>query len=870
MSQSIRRPSAWKTVWGVALGAALAACAAPQPRTSAEPPAPAAPAAEAQRVRITGLSISPQDTGDRIHLEADGTPTHRLSVSDAPPQVSLRLDGVTLEGVAPRVDVGDGVIETLEARALPEGAAEITVRPTGPVEAVAEPVPGGLDLVVRLRATESRAATPSGGEMRQGVVEPLAGDRGLRFRFGKVPANLAAFLLSDGRRLVIDAEGVSLPSAQVTKDLEGPVVRVRLGRQEGRVRAVVEATDPSVLKGYRLEKVPEGFVLKLGESAEAPKPEPKAAPAPPAQKTEETRPAAPEARWEGLAGGGRVSDLGFRQDAEWSRIELAFTKPAPHRVVEAGPERIVVDIPATTLPKRFRRALDTSAFPGAVNLVAAYPRGNDTRVVVDLRKPAPFRIERDETHLTILVAGGSAAPPETGVAAVRREEDQIVLVEGAPAGTEEAPAAEEAGGPVYTGRRLSMDFVDADIRNVLRLIGEVSGLNLVAGDDVQGKVTVRLVDVPWDQALDVILKTRGLDKVREGNVIRIAPAERLAQERARRLEQEKAEKEQAPLVTDIVAVNYASAQELSDKVKAVLSDRGSVSVDERTNSILIKDVAERLEEARELVRRLDTQTPQVLIEARIVEVSSTFAKDLGIQWGGRFEASPRTGAATDWAFPHSIGISGDTGVGNFAVNFPSAGGAGGPGGALALTLGHVNDVFSLDLRLSAIETSGKGRVISSPRVTTLDNKTAEISQGVEIPFTTATEEKIETQSIEYKLRLNVTPHVTADRSIIMKIDLSKEDPSATFQAVDSRTPGKETRAATTEVLVKDGETTVIGGIITNRQSNVESGIPWLSKLPFVGWMFKSKNNRMDKTELIIFITPKIVNPPALETAAQNP
>ncbi len=870
MSQSTRRPSAWKTVCVAALGTALAACAAPQPRTSAEPPAPAAPAAEAQRVRITGLSISPQDTGDRIHLEADGTPAHRLRVSDAPPRVSLRLDGVTLEGVAPRVDVGDGVVETLEARALPGGDAEITVRPAGPVEAVVEPVSGGLDLVVRLRATGSRTEAPSGAEAVHGVVEPLAENQGLRFRFGKEPTSLAAFLLSDGRRLVIDAEGVSLPSAQITKDLGGPVVRVRLGRQEGRVRAVVEAKAPSVWKGYRLEKVPEGFVLKLREAGEAPKPEPKATPPPAARKAEEARPAAAETRWEGLAGGGEVSDLGFRQDADWSRVELAFTKPAPHRVVEAGPERIVVDVPATTLPKRFTRALDTSAFPGAVKLVAAYPRGSDTRLVVDLRKPAPFRIERDATHLTVLVAGGAAAPPEIGVAAVRREKDQIVLVEGKPAGGEEVRVGEETGGPVYTGRRLSMDFVDADIRNVLRLIGEVSGLNLVAGDDVQGKVTVRLVDVPWDQALDVILKTRGLDKVREGNVIRIAPAERLAQERARRFEQEKAEKEQAPLVTDIVPVNYASAQELSDKVKAVLSDRGSVSVDERTNSILIKDVAKRLEEARDLVRRLDTQTPQVLIEARIVEVSSTFAKDLGIQWGGRFEASTRTGAATDWAFPHSIGISGDTGVGNFAVNFPSAGGAGGPGGALALTLGHVNDVFSLDLRLSAIETSGKGRVISSPRVTTLDNKTAEISQGVEIPFTTATEEKIETQSIEYKLRLNVTPHVTADRSIIMKIDLSKEDPSTTFQAVDSRTPGKETRAATTEVLVKDGETTVIGGIITNRQSKVESGLPWLSKLPFVGWMFKSKNNRLDKTELIIFITPKIVNPPVLETAAQGP
>ncbi|WP_459941011.1 type IV pilus secretin PilQ [Deferrisoma palaeochoriense] len=869
MSHSRRRPSAWTTVMGGALALVLAACAGLQPRTSSEPTASEAPA---PRVRITGVEIAPADAGDRIHLEAEGTPEHALTVSETPPAVTLTLSNVILEGVAPRVDVGDGVVERIEARALPGGGAVFTVAAAGPVEARVQPAERGLDLIVALAQSAGTAGTAAKAEAESAtpapVVEALPGGEGLRFRFGAEPSNLAAFLLSDGTRLVIDAEGVTLPEPQVTQELGGKIVRVRMGRQEGRVRAVVEAAEPGVFQGYHLEKAPDGFVLALGGEAPA-KEEPAAAPAPsPAPAPEPAaRPAEDAARWAGLPGGGEVVDLGFQQDPEWSRIELAFSKPTPHRVVEAGPDRIVVDLPSTALPKRFTRALDTSAFPGAVKLVAAYPRGRDTRLVVDLRKPAPFRIERDETHLNLLVAGGSAEPREAGVAAVKKEKDQVVLVEGE--GSAAAAGTSTPKGPVYTGRRLSMDFVDADIRNVLRLIGEVSGLNVVAGDDVQGKVTVRLVDVPWDQALDVILKTRGLDKVREGNVLRIAPAERLAQEKARKLEQEKAEKEQAPLVTDIVPVNYASAQELSDKVKAVLSDRGAVSVDERTNALILKDVAERLEQARELVRRLDTQTPQVLIEARIVEVSSTFAKDLGIQWGGRFEASTRTGAATDWAFPHSIGVSGDTGVGNFAVNFPSAGGAAGPGGALAFTLGHVNDVLSLDLRLSAIETAGKGRVISSPRVTTLDNKTAEISQGVEIPFTTATEEKIETQSIEYKLRLNVTPHVTADRSIIMKIDLSKEDPSTTFVAVDSRTPGKETRAATTEVLVKDGETTVIGGIITNRQSNTESGIPWLSKLPFVGWLFKKKDNRVDKTELIIFITPKIVNQPVVEAAARS-
>ncbi len=582
-----------------------------------------------------------------------------------------------------------------------------------------------------------------------------------------------------------------------------------------------------------------------------------------------------------LAGGGTVADLGFRQEPTRSLVEVGLSVAAPYEVTEATGERVVLDIRKTTLPPKFRRALDTSAFSGAVKMIAAYERGSDVRVVVDLRRPVPYHLTRDGGQITLAFEGGSDEPRPSQTGEVRTGGREIVVIEGAPQGAGPqgtAPAGGAAapqGGVApsdpaslgYTGRRLSMDFVDADIRNVLRIIGEVSGLNVVAGDGVQGKVTVRMVDVPWDQALDVILKTRGLDQVREGNVIRIAPAEKIAQERAKQEEARKTAVAEAPLFNDIIPVNYATAGEVLDKVQAVLSERGSASVDQRTNALLVKDTADRLDEVRELVARLDTQTPQVLIEARIVEVASTFARDLGIQWGGSFNADTAHGNSTGWAFPHSINAVGDSGVQNFAVNLPAAVGAASPGGALALTFGSIDDILTLDLRLSAIESSGRGRVISSPRVTTLDNKTAEISQGVEIPFTTATEEKIETSSIDYKLKLNVTPHVTSDRSIIMKIDVTKDAPSTTFFAVDSRTPAKETRAATTEVLVKDGETTVIGGIITDTQGDQELSVPFLGKIPYLGALFRKKEKRVDKTELIIFITPKIAN---LQPVARNP
>ncbi len=853
------------------LAVSLGACAAPTAQTTGGANAPpAAPAPARARTAVTGLDVSGGSDGTLVQVISQGIPRFRMSRSEAPPAVILDMADVTLEGLAPRVEVGDGVVESVETQSLADGAGRITIRTTGVPEARVLPAEQGIQVLVTVNAGTAAAAAALGTEGP--VVEATPDGRGVVFHLGLAPKNLSGFTLSDGR-LVVDAEGVSLAESLMTVALEGgPAARVKLGRQEGRVRAVVEPRTPGALDGYDLKKTDDGFVLSV--AAAAPEPAPSAAPpsedqpqgdvvvasAVPAAQPDDP------ARWGALPGGGAVSDLGFRQDPDWSRIEVQLTRGAPHVVQEASGDRVVVDLLKTRVPRQFQRALDTSAFPGPVRLVSAYPRGADTRIVVDLKQPAPFRVERDETHLSLLFAGGSGA-------VVPEREPVVVLDEAgkaATAGPETATAEEVApAGPVYTGRRLSMDFVDADIRNVLRLIGEVSGLNVVAGDDVQGKVTVRLIDVPWDQALDVILKTHGLGQVREDNVIRIAPAERLAAEAKRAMDARSAAKELEPLVTDILPVNYATAESLSEKIKSVLSDRGTVTVDQRTNALLIKDVAARVEEARQLVARLDTQTPQVLIEARIVEVGSVFSRDLGIQWGGQFTASTATGNATGWAFPHSIGVQGATGVQNYAVNFPSAGGAGGPGAALAMTLGHINDVLTLDLRLSAIETAGKGRVLSSPRVTTLDNKTAEISQGIEIPFTTATQEKIETQSIDYKLVLNVTPHVTADRSIIMKIDLTKDAPSTTYVAADSQTPAKETRAASTQVLVRDGETTVIGGIITETKSETESGVPYLSKIPFIGALFRQRTKRSDKTELIIFITPKIVTPDPAQVLSRS-
>lgn len=855
--------TAWLGAVAVLAGLSLWAALDPGQVVCAAEGAPGAGAEPSPTLTVRWKEVQTEGGVTRVRLETSAPVKAAVKSSSASRAVEIDLPGADLSAVPAHVQISDGTVESVDARTSASGGT-LVLTLASPGEADVVPWAGGIDVLARL-AGGAPAAAPAAASS-QPLVKQLTSPERLVFTLGKMPTNLSSFVLSDGKRLVVDADGVEIAAAQAVEELtDGSAERVRLARQDGRVRAVVEGRTAGVFEGHRLEKTADGFLLYLGGAPQVSgAQEPASTVAKPAVSAAVKPSVSPEPPPQG---GGSVVEFGFRQVDGKSLVELVLSKSAPHIVRESSARRVVVDVLRTVLPDKFRRALDTSSFSGPVRLVAAYSRAGkgkttDTRIVVDLRKAAPYRVERQGTKLSLVVDGGAVEPPAPGVADLRKEPKELVVVEGKPGrvpekpevSAEKAAKGEDSATAGYTGRRLSMDFMDADIRNVLRLIGEVSGLNMVTGDDVQGKVTIRLVDVPWDQALEVILKTKSLDQVREGNVIRIAPAEKLAAEKTRLREAEKGVEEKAPLVSDIVAVNYATASELADKVKALLTPRGSVAVDQRTNALLVKDVAEKLKEVQKFVARLDTPTPQVLIEARIVEVSTDFSKDLGIQWGGKYTADAAHGNSTKWAFPNSIGLVGSSGTGNYAVNFPASGGAG-----LSLSLGHVADILNLDLRISALESAGQGRVVSSPRVSTLDNREAEISQGLSVPFTTATQDKIETKSIDYLLKLRVTPHVTSDKSIIMKINLSKDSPSNTYVAVDSKTPAKETKTALTEVLVRDGETTVIGGIITDDKSDTRSGVPLLSRLPWIGWIFRDTITKDRKTELVIFITPKILN-----------
>jgi len=409
---------------------------------------------------------------------------------------------------------------------------------------------------------------------------------------------------------------------------------------------------------------------------------------------------------------------------------------------------------------------------------------------------------------------------------------------------------------------------DADIHNVLRLFAKEGGVNIIAGDNVGGKITLRLRSVPLDQAFLIILQSLGLGFETRGNVIRVAPQKTLLEEQAARQKAQRAAQKSRPLEVFLMPVNYASASDMTEQVNRLLSPRGSVSVDERTNTLIIKDLSENIKSIRQLVGSLDAQVPQVLIEARIVETNDTFSQEFGIQWGGDFSLAQGNGNPTGLVFPNVLGVGGGATDGqtpttgtssnpNFAVNLPAAAGTG-SGGAIGLTMGSVGGSVNLNLRLSAAEQSGRAKIISAPKILTLDNREATISQGTSIPISVVSAAGVQTVFVDATLELTVTPHVTPDGNVQLEIEATKNEPD--FQNTGARgDPTIIRKQAETELLIEDGETTVIGGIYTRNSGSSISGVPILHQIPILGLLFKKSTRSERRTELLIFITPRVVN-----------
>ncbi len=539
-------------------------------------------------------------------------------------------------------------------------------------------------------------------------------------------------------------------------------------------------------------------------------------------------------------------------------ISRVAVKVAGEAAVEApvqAPGFVTLTIPGAALPKQLQRSLDARSFISPVlritPLVVKTRKGTDAKIRIALRAKAPyeFRQEGDVYFIDFKnpegITADKLAAETVGSGQSAKASAKTSDITSELSAADQAPAKPLDSKLSYKGRKVTLEFADAEVRKIFQLLSEVSNKNFVLGDDVAGTISIKLVNVPWDQALDIILDTKGLDKREDGNIIIIKGKGKFKSQAEEEQEIKKALTKAIELKTETFSINYSDIGSIVTQLGSLKTDRGAISPDSRTNKVIVKDIPQVLEDMRKLIAQLDVPEKQVMIEARIVEASSTFTRSLGVNWGLHY----RDGSAS------FLGINQlDTSFGGLASAAPTSGASGSPGGTMGISFGTLTSNIQLDMRLNAAASAGLVKIISSPKVSTLNNKTAKISQGQSIPYqnTTATTGAT-TQFVQATLSLEVTPHINANGTIGMKIDAKNDAPGT------GSPPPINTKQATTELLLKDGETTVLGGIFVDSESESDEGVPFLMDIPFLGKFFKSTSKSKTKTELLIFITPRILN-----------
>lgn len=669
--------------------------------------------------------------------------------------------------------------------------------------------------------------------------------------------NFNSFKLHKPFRLVVDLIGVkSGMSAEAVSLNAFGINKARLGASPEKVRIVLDAQKDS-LPPYQVVKSENGLkvlfkgatpaapIPAVAETAKEPAKEPveqkvaEAAKEPVTQKAEEAKTAKTKQP--------SVEAIDFKSAGEYSEITIKVSGDckAEKPVKIAGGWALTIK--NCQLPRRLQRMLDTGAFASPVLGITPYQvkvrEGYDAKILIKMRSEEPFTFkqEGDVIHWNFKNPEVAKETPPAPAA--------VQKAKAAPAIEKQQPVTvlpDNKNG--YSGRRVTLEFSDADVRKIFQLIAEVSNLNFLIADDVTGTISLKLVNVPWDQALDVILETKGLEKRQEGNILYIKPKGKFKTIEEEEAEAKKAREKRMVLKTRIFDVNFAAVADVASQFDKLKSERGAISLDTRTNRVIVTDIEDRLDTMAALLKELDLPEKQVMIEARIVEASASFSRDLGVQWGLHY----KDGSAS------FLGINQlDTGFGGIVTAPPTSGTGATAGGAIGMSFGKLTSNVQLDLRLSAAASAGLVKIVSTPKVVTLNNKSAKISQGQSIPYQSTSAEGTKTEFIEAALTLDVTPHITADGNIGMKIKATNNSPGAVPQGANA--PSINKKEATTELQVMNGETTVIGGIYVDNESESNTGVPFLMDIPLIGWLFKSNNKTKTKTELLIFITPRIVS-----------
>jgi type IV pilus assembly protein PilQ len=676
-------------------------------------------------------------------------------------------------------------------------------------------------------------------------VQPLAGQQvQLVMRLSGPAPEPMAFTIDDPARISLDLPNTTLDLESRRQDANvGPLTTVLAAEANGRTRVVLNL---SSMVPYQTRVEGNNVIVVLGQgpggaTAVAAQPRQGAAAAPRAA-------AAP-------AGDRAIRNIDFRRGADGAgQIVVDLNDPRTTVDVREEGGRIIVDFKDTALPQDLLRRLDVQDFATPVFTVDATRANKDARLVV------------------------TAAAAYDQVA--YQSDNQFTLELKPPAPQQAASTGGFNEDREYTGERLTLNFQDLETRAVLQLIADFSGLNIVVSDTVMGSVTLRLQNVPWDQALDIVMTTKGLDMRRNGNVIIVAPAEEIAAREQAELEALQAMQTLEPLRSEFIQVNYAKAAELATLIQGegentLLSERGNVAIDERTNTLLVNDTATSLANVRRLVTTLDIPVRQVLIESRVVIVNDDYSRELGVRFGAT--------AANDNGGNGLIGMTG-SGVGAGQLvgtptigNTPPAGSAlpvpvpplatrynvnlpvASPAGSIALAI--LGNDYLVDLELSALQAEGDGRVVSTPRIVATNQREARILQGTEIPYQESSSSGAATTSFkEAVLSLTVVPQITPDDRIIMDLTITKDSVGELVPSggAGGFIPSIDTRELVTQVVVNDGETVVLGGVYETELRNVVTKVPGLGNIPGLGYLFRSKSQTNNNAELLIFVTPKIL------------
>ncbi|MFP6851412.1 MAG: type IV pilus secretin PilQ [Pseudomonas sp.] len=654
-------------------------------------------------------------------------------------------------------------------------------------------------------------------------VAALPGDRvELKLTFDEPVLAPRGYTIEQPARIALDLPGVANKLGLKNKELGvGNARSVTVVEAKDRTRLIINLTN---LSPYSTRTEGNVLFVVVGDSAKVSATAPVQAAAPVEAPSKNY---APQERV--------ISNIDFQRGEQGEgNVVVTFSDASVSPDIQDQGGKIRLNFAKTQLPEALRVRLDVKDFATPVQFVSASGSGGQASIIIEPAGSYDYLAYQADNKLTISIK--------------TLTQDQV--------------DKRKSESFAYAGEKLSLNFQDIDVRSVLQLIADFTDLNLVASDTVNGNITLRLQNVPWDQALDLVLKTKGLDKRKVGNVLLVAPADEIAARERQELESQKQIAELAPLRRELIQVNYAKASDMAKLFQSVTSaegagdDRGSVTVDDRTNSIIAYQTQERLDELRRIVSQLDIPVRQVMVEARIVEASVDFDKSLGVEWRGVSLGDDKfIVGGTNSLVKNSDPL--ETQAGTFVD-------LGASGGNVGLNLGFITNNALLDLELSAMEKTGNGEVISQPKVVTSDKETAKILKGSEVPYQEASSSGATSTSFkEAALALEVTPQITPDNRIIMEVKVTKDAPDFTNAASSGGVPAISKNEVNAKVLVADGDTIVIGGVFTNTQSKSVDKVPLLGDIPYIGSLFRRELVKDSKSELLIFLTPRIMNNQAI-------